>query len=29
MATVLKLMLACLICIGAVLAIVYTIKWLQ
>lgn len=29
MATVLKLMLACLICIGVVLAIVYAVKWLQ
>jgi hypothetical protein len=29
MATVLKLMLACLICIGVVLAIVYAVRWVQ
>ena len=29
MATVLKLMLACLICIGVVVVIVYAVKWLQ
>ncbi len=29
MEIVLKLMLACLICIGVVLAVVYAVKWVQ